>query len=122
MVVLARPEAGQLTAGGIAERTAIPASYVAQVMGSLVRAGLVANRRGRAGGYRLARPPSEISLLAVVEAAEGDLRLKTCILRGGPCGRDGIHCDVHDAFARAQSAASAALVGGSLADVAGTER
>ena len=122
MLVLARPHAGQLTAAGIAERTAIPASYVAQVMGGLVRAGLVANRRGRAGGYRLAQPSSEISLLAVVEAAEGDLRLKTCILRGGPCGRDGIHCDVHEAFVRAQGAASAALDGASLADVAGAER
>ena len=38
------------------------------------------------------------------------------------CGRDGVHCDVHDAFVRANEAASAALSGASLADVAGGER
>jgi Rrf2 family protein len=119
MVVLARPGIEQLTAADIAARSAIPPSYVAHVMGTLVRAGLVANRRGREGGYRLARPAADISLLAVIEAAEGDLQLRTCILRGGPCGRDGVHCDVHDAFARAQDAATSALAGASLAEVAG---
>lgn len=118
MLVLARPGIEQLTAADIAAHTAIPPSYVAQVMGALVRAGLVANRRGRAGGYRLARRPSEVSLLSVIEATEGDLLLRTCILRGGPCGRDGIHCDVHQSFARAQDAATEALAGASLADVA----
>ena len=122
IVVLSRPGTEQLTAASIAERTAIPASYVPQVMGTLVRAGLVANRRGRAGGYRLARPPSEVSLLAVIEAAEGDLLLRTCILRGGPCGGGGVHCGVHDAFARAQRASIAALAGTSLADVDGSRR
>jgi Rrf2 family protein len=122
MVILARPGTEQLTAGAIAERTAIPASFVPQVMGTLVRAGLVANRRGRAGGYRLARPPSEVSLLAVIEAAEGDLLLRTCILRGGPCGGGGVQCVVHDAFARAQEASVAELARSSLADVAGSGR
>jgi Rrf2 family protein len=122
MVVLARPGNGQLTAVGIAERTAIPASYVPQVMGTQVRAGLVANRRGRAGGYRLALPPSEVSLLAVIQAAEGDLLLRTCILRGGPCGGGGVHCGVHDAFARAQEASIEALAGTSLADVVSGRR
>ena len=56
MLALARPEALQLTAAALAEATAIPAGYVPQVMGDLVRAGLVANRRGRSGGYRLAQP------------------------------------------------------------------
>ena len=70
MLTLARPGAGQMTAAALAEATAIPSSYVPQVMGDLVRAGLVANRRGRTGGYALAAPPAEITLLAVVEAVE----------------------------------------------------
>jgi Rrf2 family protein len=122
MVVLARPGAEQLTAAGIAERTAIPASFVPHVMGALVRAGLVANRRGRAGGYRLAQPSAEVSLLAVIEATEGDLMLRNCILRGGPCGGGGVHCGVHDAFARAQRASIEALADTSLADVADNRR
>jgi cysteine desulfurase len=117
MISLARPGTGQVTAAALAEATAIPVGYVPQVMGDLVRAGLVANRRGRSGGYRLARPASDVSLLAIVEAVEGDGRRQRCVLRGGPCRRDGT-CDVHDAFYRAQEAALGALADASLADVA----
>ena len=116
MLVLARDGAEQATAASLAAETAIPASYVPQVMGDLVRAGLVANRRGRHGGYRLARPATEISLLAVVEAVEGDGRRRTCVLRGGPCRREGA-CDVHDAFFAAQQALFEALSAVSLRDV-----
>ena len=118
MLTLARPGTGQLTAAALAAATAIPANYVPQVMGGLVRAGLVANRRGRLGGYTLARPPSKVSLLAIVEAVEGDSRRRTCVMRGGPCGRAGSVCDVHDAFFRAQEAATGTLGSVSLADVA----
>jgi Rrf2 family protein len=116
MLSLARPGTGQLTAAALAEATAIPANYVPQVMGDLVRAGLVANRRGRSGGYRLGQPASEINLLAIVEAVEGDGRRRTCVIRGGPCQRDGA-CDVHDAFYQAQEAVFDALAEVSLADV-----
>jgi Rrf2 family protein len=117
MLALARPGAGQLGSGALVEATAIPSSFLPQVMGDLVRAGLVANRRGRLGGYRLARPAGDISLLAVVEAVEGDGRRRTCVLRGGPCRRDGA-CDVHDAFFRAQEAVFGTLAEVSLGDVA----
>lgn len=118
MVTLARPGTGQLTAGSLASDTGIPPNYVPQVMGDLVRAGLVANRRGRNGGYRLGRPAAQISLLDVVEAIEGDGRRRTCVLRGGPCRGDPRGpCDVHDTFFRAQEGAFAALAAISLADV-----
>ena len=116
MLALARASQLQLTAAEIATATAIPAGYVPQVMGDLVRGGLVANRRGRRGGYRLARPAAEVSLLAIVEAVEGDSRRRTCVLRGGPCRREGA-CDVHDAFSRAQEALIGSLESVSLADV-----
>jgi Rrf2 family protein len=108
MVALSEPEAGQMTGAVLARATGIPPSFLAQVMGDLVRAELVVNRRGRRGGYRLARPASDISLLAVVEAVEGDGRRTTCVLRGGPCRADG-QCDVHAAFFRAQEALFGAL-------------
>lgn len=116
MLSLARPGTTQLTAAAVAEATGIPPGYVPQVMGDLVRTGLVANRRGRSGGYRLARPADEVSLLDIVEAVEGDGRRRTCVLRGGPCRRDG-PCDVHEAFAAAQEAVFGTLAGVSLADV-----
>jgi Rrf2 family protein len=119
MVTLARPGAGQVAGPALASATGIPSSYLPQVMGDLVRGGLVANRRGRSGGYRLARAATSISLLAVVEAVEGDGRRSTCVLRGGPCrGQPDGACDVHDAFFRAGEAVFGVLAGVSLADVA----
>jgi Rrf2 family protein len=106
-VVLSRPGAGQMTSAELAAATGIPASFVPQVMGDLVRANLVANRRGRLGGYRLSRAAAEISLLDIVEAADGRAT-RTCVLRGGPCRRDG-ECDVHGAFFGAERAAFGAL-------------
>ena len=79
----------------------IPVRFLPQVMGDLVRAGLVEATVGRSGGYRLAKPPTEISLLDVVEAVEGDSRRRVCVLRGGSCVLDGV-CDVHAVFAAAQ--------------------
>lgn len=79
----------------------IPVRFLPQVMGDLGQAGLVEATVGRSGGYRLAKPSKEISLLDVVEAVEGDSRRRVCILRGGPCALDGV-CDVHAVFAAAQ--------------------
>jgi Rrf2 family protein len=85
----------------VAAQQRIPVRFLPQVMGDLVRAGLVEATVGRSGGYRLAKPPTEISLLDVVEAVEGDSRRRVCVLRGGPCALDGV-CDVHAVFAAAQ--------------------
>jgi Rrf2 family protein len=88
-------------------------------MGDLVRGGIVANRRGRSGGYRLARRADEVSLLDIIEAVEGDGRARTCVLRGGPCrGQPDGACDVHHAFVKAQEAAFESLASTSVADVA----
>src|SRR5262245_60645596 len=69
-----------ISSSAIARATDIPERFVGQVMGDLVRAGLVTASIGRRGGYHLAQPAQEISLLQIVEAVEGDTRRRTCIL------------------------------------------
>jgi Rrf2 family protein len=91
----------RLSVRRVAADQRVPERFLAQVMRDLVRAGLVDGIVGRAGGYRIAKPSAEISLLDVVEAVEGDSRRRVCILRGGPCALDGV-CDVHAVFAAAQ--------------------
>ncbi len=107
-----------LSAPRIAEEMTIPPRFLPQVMGDLVRAGLVASEPGRTGGYRLARPAESISLLTIIEAVEGDSRRQTCVLRGGPCSEDGL-CAVHAAFFAAEDALVSTLAAVTLADVAG---
>jgi Rrf2 family protein len=115
MLALARSPAGQLlSVRRIAEEMAIPVRFLPQVMGDLAAAGLVRAETGRSGGYRLAKPADQVSLLDVIEAIEGDGRRRSCVLRAGPCGLDGF-CDVHDVFFAAQDALLDTLAGARLA-------
>lgn len=91
---------GWLSAPRIAERMAIPVRFLPHVLTDLSRAGLVVGQPGRTGGYRLALPSTEIDLLRIVEAVEDDAEPARCVLRGGPCGRDG-RCAVHESFSDA---------------------
>ena len=115
MLALARHAGDEpLSAARIAQAMAIPPRFVGQVMGDLVSAGFVEARTGRNGGYRLRRSPDAISIMAIVEATEGDSRRRTCVLRNAPCSRDGA-CDVHAIFAAAQDALIDRLSGSTLA-------
>jgi Rrf2 family protein len=95
---------------------AIPERVLPRVMADLVRAGLVEGRIGRTGGYRLAHPSASITLLDVISALEPEADPPVCVLRGGPCGRDG-RCAVHDAFSGARQAMLQRLDTVSLDDV-----
>ena len=117
MLALGRARGERLTTPVMAASMSIPVRFLPQVMGDLARAGLVRSTAGRRGGYELAHPPEVIDLLTIIEAVEGDTRRRTCVLRGGPCQRDGV-CDVHEPFAMAQDAFRGQLAAVSLADLA----
>jgi Rrf2 family protein len=104
----------------IAAAMSLPGSYTPQILGLLTRAGLVTAKAGPAGGYRLARDPASISLLEVVEAAEGELVSTTCILRGGPCHWEHA-CAVHGAWTSASEAFRGRLRQTTLTDLANAD-
>ena len=108
-----------LSVATVSASMAIPERFLPRVMSDLVASGLVVGRRGRSGGYRLARPAERISLLDIIAAAEPEPDPRTCILRGGPCGVNG-HCAVHDAFSGAREAMLERLAATSLAEVVRT--
>jgi Rrf2 family protein len=62
----------------IAERQQISLAYLEQLFLKLRRAGLVESARGRAGGYRLARPATGISVADIMSAVEEDMRMTRC--------------------------------------------
>ncbi len=117
LALAAREDAPRMTVREIAAGMGIPVGFLPRVMAKLSRAGLVSSTIGRTGGYALGRSAASISVLEVIEAVEGDSRRTRCVLRGGPCGRDG-HCQVHDVFFAAQDAMLERLATASLADVA----
>ena len=63
----------------ISERQNISKKYLEQLVPFLNRSGLLLTNRGNAGGYRLTRHPSDISLYEVLQSAEGSLCPVSCI-------------------------------------------
>jgi Rrf2 family protein len=101
----------------ISEAMSIPDKFVPQILGALVKAGIVRSTIGRHGGYELARPAASVTLREVIEVAEGPIRSATCALRGGPCYW-GDKCAMHDAWADAERALTSQLSATTLADLA----
>ena len=112
---------GRAKARDLAETTATPRPYAAHVLADLVRAGLVISTAGRAGGYELARPPEEISVLAVVESVGAGAWSGQCVLTGAPCTPD-TPCAVHGSWRDARDAFTERLASADLATLLSHER
>jgi cysteine desulfurase len=104
MIVLARAAGeGRRKIRQIARTMDIPEGYLPQVMTPLVQGGLISAAAGRSGGYELARPANEITLLEVIERTAGPLTEEHCLLAGGPCDWEQV-CPLHEFWVRTHSA------------------
>ena len=63
----------------ISDQQNIPKRFLEQILNDLKSVGFVKSQRGVAGGYRLAKPPEEITLAAVVRHIEGALAPVSCV-------------------------------------------
>lgn len=57
----------------LAQAEDIPANYLVQILNELRNNGLIVSRRGKQGGYALARPPADVTLADIIRAIDGDL-------------------------------------------------
>ena len=80
MVLLAANEGRRISAREVAELLDVSEAHLSKVMQRLGRHGLVTSIRGPKGGFLLARPGSEITLMEVFEAIEGPLNTGQCLL------------------------------------------
>jgi len=79
MVHLARLEPGALAqVADIAQTNSISKKFLDHILTELRRAGLVYSKKGKGGGYALARPPHEIRVGAIVRALDGPLAPIPC--------------------------------------------
>jgi Rrf2 family transcriptional regulator, cysteine metabolism repressor len=109
----------------VAEAETLPLSYLEHLVAKLREAGLVTSVRGAHGGYRLARPASEIEMLDVVQALEGPIAPMECFYEL-PDGRvlcshesDGDRaCATKLLWTRVHGGITKALAGTTLADLA----
>jgi len=80
----------------IAEKEEVPMRFLLKIMRSLIKAGIVKSYRGVDGGYALAKPPEQITLLDVVEALEGPIRINRCLVDPEYCSKHwSQYCSIH---------------------------
>jgi Rrf2 family protein len=85
----------------IAREMDIPDQFLGKIAQQLARAGAIEIVQGARGGFRLAVPPEELTLLEVVEAVIGEIFLNDCVLRPESCHRSQA-CAVHCIWAKAR--------------------
>jgi Rrf2 family protein len=87
----------------IHQKMGMPVSFLRKILQRLTAARLVRSHRGFAGGFSLARPAEEITLLEIIEAVDGSLFLNPCLKPESGCVLDH-NCSLQRAWSAAQVA------------------
>lgn len=86
----------------IARTMDIPDQFLGKIAQQMARAGILEIIQGAKGGYRLIVPPSQLTMLQVVESVIGEIYLNDCIVNPDACGRIP-GCEVHKVWDRART-------------------
>lgn len=100
----------------LADRLSIPANYLAKILQTLAKAGVLNSERGRNGGFRLASDPAAISLLDIVDPFDDLGRERQCLLGRGTCSDTG-GCPAHKEWKEASDPAFRFFQKQTLADL-----
>jgi Rrf2 family protein len=101
----------------LATAAGCPDQFLSKVLQDLTRAGLVVSHRGNTGGFELPTVRGTASVLEVVEAVEGPLRLNVCLTHDHACERQQ-WCPAHTVWAKAQEALVGVLRGTTISELA----
>lgn len=112
-----RPFGDVVSRRDVARDMDIPLAFLGKIAQALNKAGVIVVRQGAHGGYELALPPEDISLLMVVEAMDGEILINECLARPHDCGRSP-HCAVHRVWTTARARFRETLAGVSFARLA----
>ncbi|PNY81773.1 Rrf2 family transcriptional regulator [Deinococcus koreensis] len=100
----------------VSERQGISQHYLEQIASNLRRAGFIRSVRGAHGGYRLARPATEINAYDVVTAMEGSIAPVSCVEDDHACDHQNV-CGTQDLWFRVDAALRGVLGGTTLQDL-----
>jgi Rrf2 family protein len=114
-VVVLATAGGPRTAQEISQHSRVPQDYLAKVLHSLAKAGLVAAQRGRGGGFLLAHPPESLTVLAVVAAVDPLRRITRCPL--GIASHGTALCPLHKKLDDAVRSVEEAFASTTIADI-----
>jgi Rrf2 family nitric oxide-sensitive transcriptional repressor len=95
----------------------IPARSMRRVIRKLRESGILKSKNGK--GYQLARPAEEISMLDVMTAMEGSIKINRCLEKDAYCSRRASgHCPVHFYYASVQNLLEQTFSATTIADLA----
>jgi Rrf2 family nitric oxide-sensitive transcriptional repressor len=106
-----------ITIAEVAEAQEISKNNLMKIVSDLARQGVLETIRGRSGGVRLVKPPSEIRIGDVVRGAETDFRLVECFDDTTNACTMSASCGLKGLFGRALAAYFRELDGATLADI-----
>jgi Rrf2 family protein len=104
----------------VAEAAEIPPAYLAKIIHSLAKEGVVTTQRGIGGGVTLARPATEISMLDLCEALGDPITVPRCMLGSADCS-DHRSCPAHTFWVGHKARLLDFLRGTCVADIAAFE-
>ncbi len=126
LALAALDEGESLSAAAISARRSIPVKFLEAILVEMKRGGLVRGRRGRSGGYQLARSAEDVSFGSVVRLMEGPLALLPCasVTQYRRCADciDARTCELRKVFRVLRDSTAAILDGWTLADARGASR
>ncbi len=111
------PPGSRVSRAELADAAECPQQFLSKVLQSLTRAGLVISHRGNTGGFELPHVHRSASLLEVVEAIEGPVRLNLCLTSEHACSRQS-WCPAHPVWIDAQKAMAGVLQSVTVASLA----
>ncbi len=123
LVQLAREPASTSVLGqDLAERAHIPANYLSKILWTLRNAGYLEATRGQGGGYRLAKPADQITLIEIVRQFEGVSAEPGCLLGEQHECSDKTPCSAHAAWRQVKEAYVDFIRSTTLADIGHPEK
>ena len=95
---------GVIRVDDIAAKLKVPKEFVSKILQSLTASGLVLSKKGKFGGFALAKDPSRIRLIDIVAAIDGLEMFNSCVLGFPNCSPD-TPCPVHDTWGKLRTLA-----------------
>ena len=112
---------GAVLVRDIARRQEVSEKYLKQLLAPLKAAGLVRTIRGARGGFTLAKPPSEIKLIEIVQVMEGSMAPSECVDDARICSRSD-SCVTRQVWTEIKEATDKVLESTNLQDLVGRSR
>jgi len=116
LLLSSKYESKSLTASEISKELNIPKEFISKILQSLRKYGIIESKRGKIGGFALAKKPSEIKLIDIVKALDGDEIFKNCVLGFPGCSTEN-PCPVHNKWGKIRNEILNMLVKDTLEDM-----